>query len=502
MEYAAIHHDMDKRYCYALEKNKFLIRLQTKKDDMKSVVLHYQDKYLPIKYYDSRRTVSMEKAASDRLWDYYEAVVEFEMVCLRYFFELTDTAGEAAYYSNYEFFKEEVTDIDRMFDCPQNLREEERFVIPDWARNKVVYQIFPSSFASSRVVEEEQWYKAPMCFGDHLPGNLRGIMEKLPHLAELGVEVIYMTPIFMSDSPHKYDTKDYYHIDPSFGTNEELHELVEKAHGMGIRVILDGVFNHTSRHFFAFEDVQKYQEDSRYRDWYFIKEFPVSYVRGEKPKYKCFAYFGGMPKLNLRNPEVEEYFIGVGRYWLENYQIDGWRMDVGDEISHRFWKRFREAMKEVNPEALIIGEIWHHAGDFLEGDEWDSIMNYSFCHSVQDFVVKERISASEFLGSLEFMRGRNHVKVYPVLLNLIDSHDTPRFLHTCGEDKRKLRLAAALQLLMPGMPMIYYGDEYGMTGGMDPDCRRGMLWKEERQDLEIYQWYRRLIRIRKSTCFR
>lgn len=304
-------------------------------------------------------------------------------------------------------------------------------------------EIKTSRFATDRQVDRETWYQAPIGPKAELHGNLRGIIDHLEHLKDLGVDIFYTTPIFRSGSQHKYDTIDYYGIDPDFGTKEDLRELVEKAHAMGMRVILDAVFNHTSPDFFAFADVREKEEQSAYRDWYYVEEFPIRAGRSKKPGFKTFAYHGGMPKLNLRNAETEQYFIDVALYWLREFHIDGWRLDVGDEISHRFWKRFREAVKEIAPEALIVGEIWHFAGDFLEGDEWDTVMNYPFYQAVRD-------------------------------------------------------LAAALQLLLPGMHMIYYGDEYGMTGGQDPDCRRGMVWDAAYQDQDMYRWYQTLIRIRKQ----
>ena len=497
MEFSAIFHDVNKRYCYALDKNTFLIRVQTKKDDMRKVILHYQDKHIPRDYMDTHQAVMMEKAASDQYLDYYEAAIKMDAMCIRYYFELEDCKGEKIYYSNYEFVKEPFTDVERMYDCPELLREQEQFIVPRWAKNKVIYQIFPSRYATDKNVPSREWYKEPISFKDDLQGNLRGIIDHLDHLEELGVDVIYMTPIFQSPSCHKYDTVDYYHIDPSFGTEEDLRELVDKAHKMGMRVILDAVFNHTSPEFFAFKDVAEKEWDSKYIDWYYISEFPLRRSRGEKPNYKCFGYYGGMPKLNLENPQTSRYFIDVALYWLKEFHIDGWRLDVADEISHRFWKNFRREVKAVNPEALIIGEIWHYAGDFLEGDEWDSVMNYPFYNAVKDYVVYGTLNTSQFMGNLDFIRGRSHIDAHQVLVNLIGSHDTPRFLHLCGS-KEKQKLAAAMLLLMPGMPMIYYGDEYGMQGGQDPDNRRGMYWDQEHQDQDMFSWYKKLIQVRKA----
>lgn len=494
MEYSAICHYAEKRYCFALEKDTFLIRIRVKKGDIKRIVLHCQDKYLPLKIKDTRASVEMTLAATDHVCDYFEAVIQFHMVCLRYYFEIEGTDGGRVFYGNYEFRKEQPSDIEQMFDCPQNLREEEMLVVPEWAKNKVVYQIFPARFATDQPVAKDLWYQTPLRRED-LKGNLRGIIDRLDHLQELGVDVLYMTPVFQSDSVHKYNTDDYYKIDPSFGTKEDLKELVEKAHGRGMRVILDAVFNHSSKQFFAFADIAEKEERSAYLDWYFVEGFPLRAKMGEIPNFKTFSYFGGMPKLNLKNPQVEEYFIQVGKYWIRECGIDGWRLDVADEIGHRFWKRFRDAVKEEKPDALIVGEEWHYGGDFLEGDEWDSVMNYHFYNAVMDLVAREEISASQFMDSLGFLRGNLHPSTCQVLWNLIDSHDTERFFYSTGRNRAKHRLAAAVQLLLPGMPMIYYGDEYAMDGDRE-DCRRGMVWDEEHQDREMFAWYKKLIAIR------
>ncbi len=495
MELSAVCHFADERYCFALEPGKFLIRLRVKKGDMKRVVLHTQDKYLPLRLRDTRRAVNMALAARDRVSDYYEAVIEMDLVCLRYWFELEGADGQRVYYGNYEFRAAPFDDIERMFDCPQNLREEERLTVPEWAKNKVVYQVFPASFAPAGE-PGRGWNKAPVDHRRDLGGTLRGITERLGHIRDLGADVLYMTPIFEARSVHKYDTVDYYRVDPKLGTPEDLRELVDKAHGLGLRVILDGVFNHSSQQFFPFADIAEKGERSEYWDWYFIEGWPLRARWGEKPNFKTFSYFGGMPKLNLKNPATERYFIDVGLYWLREFGIDGWRLDVADEVGHTFWRRFREAVKAEFPDALIVGEEWHYGGDFLLGDQWDSVMNYPFFNAVTDLVARESVTVTEFFENLGFLRGNLHPDTYKVLWNLIGSHDTPRFVTASGGRRGKLRMAAALQLLLPGMPMIYYGDEFSMEGGDGGDCRRGMVWDEKLQDRETFEWYRRLTALR------
>lgn len=499
MNRGAILHMPDSRWCFSTKPGHFVFRLQTGRDDLSRVTMHFRDKYIPVKFHDTRDSIPMRRVAQDGCHDYYEAELDLDLVCLRYFFELTDRDGQTLYYANCRFYNEPVDDNDRMYDLPQTLREAERFAVPEWAKNKVVYQVFPARFATSQEVPDKLWYKAPIAHNTDLKGDLKGLRSKLGYIRDLGVDVLYLTPIFHSKSTHKYDTIDYYTIDPDFGTTEDLVALVADAHGMGLRVVLDAVFNHTAPEFFAFQDVEKNWENSKYRDWYYCKDKPkrpkMPFV---KPNYKCFSYFGGMPKLNLTNPETAQYCIDVALYWLRTAKVDGWRLDVGDEVSHYFWRAFRKALKAEFPDALIVGEVWHYAADFLQGDEWDSVMNYPFLNACMDFVAKGESTATDYLNDLGFLRGNYNSNCSSVLWNLLGSHDTGRVLHRCGEDQRKMRLMAAMQMLQPGMPFIYYGDEVGLTGGHDPDCRRGMLWDENRQDRQLLAYYKRLISIRKE----
>ena len=290
MNYAAIRHEATQDYCFCLEPGRFLFRLQAGKGDLRKVTLHTRDKYLPLKLKDTRRQTPMGWVSSDGFRDYYEAELEFKVVCLRYCFELEDHSGNRIFFSNTGFTDSIPDDMERLFDCPQTLREEERFIVPQWAANRVVYQIFPSRFATHKSVKDSFWYQAPIGPKTDLGGSIRGIIAHLDHIRDLGADVIYLNPIFRSNSTHKYDTIDYYTIDPSFGTEEDLTELVEKAHAMGLRVILDGVFNHTSPEFFAFRDLVKNQAHSSYKDWYYVDSFPLCRIPGLH-NYKCFGYF-------------------------------------------------------------------------------------------------------------------------------------------------------------------------------------------------------------------
>ncbi len=503
MIYSGISHYADQRDAFFLENGKLRIRIETARGDMNAIYLHVRDKYIGLDRADTRACYKMRRYASDFGHDYFSADIDIQMaghfqknpdmLCLRYFFELVDEAGARVWYGDSRFFSGEPGDVEAMYDCPLISRRELTFRIPDWAKNAVVYQIFPTRFATTEDVPDKLWYKAPIAWNDDLKGNLRGIIEHIPYLKELGVDVIYMTPIFRSNTSHKYDTIDYYAVDPSLGDENDLHELVDKAHANGMRVMLDGVFNHTSPDFFAFKDIKKNGKKSEYYDWYYLDSDDISFgSRTEKPSYQSFAYVGMMPKLNLSNPETADYVTGVACHYIKEFGIDGWRLDVADEIGHSFWKKFRKAVKAVNPDALLVGEVWHFSPDFLQGDEWDSVMNYAFYKNIGEMICEGHITPSGFLSQQGFLNGEYHSAVLPVLWNLIDSHDTSRFLYRAGGDKRKLALAAAFQMLTPGTPFIYYGDEVAMTGGDDPDNRRGMLWDELKQDKDMYHWYQRL----------
>lgn len=495
MEKAAVVHNPDNYFFYSTDRDTFTVKLMAKAGDVSLAALHYRDKYIPLDKLDTRGKVPMRRAAGDGIHDYFEAELKVNMLCIRYYFELTDSRGETVYYGNYSFYDRMPECIEEMFDCPQLSREEERYEAPEWARGKVVYQIFVDRFAADRDVPAEEWYRQELTHLDSLHGSLKGITQKIPYLKELGADVLYLTPIFQANTTHKYDTVDYMRVDPGFGTEEDLRELTETAHEAGMYVILDAVFNHTSRDFFAFRDLKQNQEASRYRDWYYVDEFPA---RGEiLPSYRSFSYFGGMPKLNCRNPEVRKYVCDVVAYWTRNCHIDGWRLDVADEIGRDFWREFRREIRAINPQILIIGEIWYFNGSYLGGDQWDGVMNYHFTDAVKGLLLERKLTAAEFAQQLDFVRGRLKKEAVPYLWNLIDSHDTARFLYQAGNDKAILKLAAALQLLLPGMPMIYYGDEVGMTGKKGSECRRGMLWEEERQDRELSGFYQRLIGIRR-----
>jgi len=372
--------------------------------------------------------------------------------------------------------------------------------LPKWAKGAVIYQIFSDRFYNGNKNNDpagtKEWGKLPVTRNTFYGGDLQGIIQKIPYLVELGVDAIYLTPIFKSPSNHKYDTTDYYQIDPHFGDVKDIKKLVRECHKNNIKIILDGVFGHCGVNFFAFQDVLRKGPKSKFVDWFYIRSFPIK--KRPRPTYEsCLIWW--LPRLNTENPEVKKYIFDVVSYWMKNAKIDGWRLDVADEICHGFWREFRKLVKKINREALIMGEIWYIASPWLRGDEFDSVMNYPFRQLVIDSFAKHEIDAREFDEGLAWIRKAYKKEVKHVLYNLIGSHDTPRFLTLCRGNIRKMMLAVIFQFTYPGMPAIYYGDERGMTGGPDPDCRRCMDWGElEGRRKELFELYKKLIALRKT----
>ena len=382
---------------------------------------------------------------------------------------------------------------------------------PAFLREGVMYQIFPDRFCRSRaprytredIYLHENWDEAPLALfdprngdthsRDFFGGDLQGIISKLDYLQSLHVTVLYLNPIFLARSNHRYDTGDYTRIDPMLGTQADLTRLCEEAAKRGMRVLLDGVFNHCSEHHPFFEDVKRRGKASPYYDFFLIDgDFPSR----EKGNYRTFGFSSDMPKLNTGNPAVIDYFCGVGAWWIREFGIDGWRLDVMDEISDDFLRAFRKAVKAANPDALILGEAWHDPRGWLAGDELDGVMNYGLTKALIDYLVDGALTARQAASRLTRLFFRTTSISARMMMNLLDSHDTDRFLTLLRGDRQRLKLALCLLFFFPGMPCVYYGDEIGMTGGYDPDCRKGFIWDETAWDAELRRHVQLLARLK------
>ena len=352
---------------------------------------------------------------------------------------------------------------------------------------------------------EEQGYQG---------GDLRGIVDKLPYLQDLGVTALYLNPIFASASNHRYHTFDYFQVDPLLGGNDALRELLDEAHACDLRVVLDGVFNHASRGFWPFHHVLENGARSPYIDWFIIKDWPLRPYHSDRKNhhnYEAWWDLPALPKLNTDNPAVRAYIFEVARYWID-FGIDGWRLDVVEEIDDdTFWREFREVVKGANPDAYICGEIWTQAQRWLQGDQLDAVMNYLFARAALGFFGAQTLNPAytrehlplKPLTTLQFAKTIDQIhalydwSVTQAQLNLLDSHDTPRARWLLSEDHQAHRLCVLFQMTMPGAPCIYYGDEAGLSAADDPYCREAFPWHEEDTwDTELLTFYREATTLR------
>jgi len=392
-------------------------------------------------------------------------------------------------------------------------------ITPDWVKHAVFYQIFPDRFAKSQQPRKrllknatwEEWEEMPTLQG-YKGGDLWGVMEQLDYLQALGINAIYFTPIFQSASNHRYHTHDYYRVDPMLGGDEAFQELLEACHSRDIKVVLDGVFNHASRGFFFFHDILENGSHSPWVDWFKIEKWPLFPYDGDRPaNYAGWAGNRALPVFNHDNPEVREYIMEIAEYWLK-FGIDGWRLDVPFEVkTPGFWQEFRDRVKAINPDAYIVGEVWEDSREWLDGTQFDGVMNYLFAAPTIAFTAGDRVDITQVqdrsyspyppLFAAEYgEKMQELLQLYPweiqlTQLNLLASHDTARLISIAGGDRPSVELATLLLLTFPGAPSIYYGDEVGLPGKIDPDSRRGFPL-EASWDREILEYHRQLIALR------
>jgi cyclomaltodextrinase len=397
---------------------------------------------------------------------------------------------------------------------------------PEWVKEAVFYQIFPDRFARNtskpapKGIHFKAWGSPPEEQGFQ-GGDLFGITEKLDYLQELGVTAIYLNPIFSSAANHRYHAYDYMQVDPLLGGDQALRLLLDQAHQRLIRVVLDGVFNHCGRGFWAFHHLLENGPASPYFDWFTVYDYPLrpyldtGILKSGKarPNYACWWGIPALPKFNIHNAGVRDYLLKVARYWLE-FGIDGWRLDVPEEIQDdSFWREFRQVVKTANPEAYIVGEIWHPAQHYLQGDMFDAVMNYVITGPILSFFGAGSLNPSwqhseikihpldgpDFAREIEQMLALYPWEIHFAQMNMLDSHDMPRALWLLGGDKKALQLSVLCQMSMPGAPCVYYGDEIGLAAGGDPYCREAFPWQQpERWDNDLMAFYQSAIALRKA----
>jgi neopullulanase len=393
---------------------------------------------------------------------------------------------------------------------------------PDWVKHAVFYQIFPDRFRRGakmqhvRGIQLKPWGSPPTEQG-YQGGDLYGVAEKLDYLKDLGINAIYLNPIFSAASNHRYNAYDYMQVDPLLGGNDALRLLLDEAHRRGIKIVLDLVPNHCGRGFWAFHHILENDGNSPYLDWFTIKGFPLHPYptsRDQNPNYACWWNVVSLPKLNVYNPGVRDYLLNVTRYWLQ-FGIDGWRLDVAEEIrDDNFWREFRQAAKSVNPEAYIVAEIWHEAAHWLQGDMFDAVMNYQVTAPIYNFFGRYNLNTSwhhpdvnlhpidgaGFRQDIETLFNRYAWEINYAQMNMLDSHDMPRGLWLLKNNEAAFKLAILAQMTLPGAPCVYYGDEVGLSAGGDPHCREAFPWERAEQgEHPMHAFYKQVISLRHVT---
>lgn len=487
MNLAAIYHRTSDNYCYAINDDELIINIKTGKD-VKEVYLVYGDPFTggilgsKCDWSGNKTSVPYKKELSHHIWWTTTITPEYKR-CKYYFIIVFDNKETICFLEDGFFSEEEVHNqqiMKQMFTFPW-LNPIDVHRTPSFVNETIWYQIFPDRFRKSKnhIDGNTPWTTGPVRNEEIYGGDLQGVIDTLDYLDSLGINGIYLTPIFKADSIHKYDTTNYLEVDPIFGSNEDLKELVHKAHEKGIKVMLDGVFNHTSTNFFAWQDILKHGKKSKYFDWYLINDYPFSNKHRTKNKeYYAFAFVDEMPKLNTNNPEVIEYLLKVVVYWITEFRIDGIRLDVANEVSHYFCKVLRKTIKNMNKECFILGEIWHDSIRWLGNDEFDSVMNYPLTSAISNFWLKPMMHRQELKMKVNQCYTMYMQQTNDVLFNLLDSHDTQRLINRVQFDIDAFYQQIMLLLSMPGSPCIYYGTEVALEGEHDPDCRRCMPWAD------------------------
>lgn len=510
MELAAIYHRPESEYAYLYKEAQVHIRIRTKKDDIEKIVLHYGDPFIFIE--DSYEDVKdMVKVTSDALFDYWQVAVSVRFARLQYLFELKDKKGQSVLYGDKGFTDNSPENLHyegNGFKLPY-IHEIDGCQVPDWVSKTVWYQIFPERFANGNAELSPEgaldWDSSirPKS-SDFFGGDLQGIIDHLDYLQDLGITGLYLCPIFESPSNHKYNTTDYFEIDQHFGDKETFRQLMEQAHQRGMKVMLDAVFNHIGDQSAQWQDVLQHGENSAYKDWFHIQEFPVTNDKLVNPKelpYHTFAFASYMPKLNTANSEVKDYLLRVATYWIEHFDIDAWRLDVANEVDHQFWRDFRKAVLSKKPDLYILGEVWHTSQPWLNGDEFHAVMNYPLSDSIKDYFLSRSKKTSQFISEINCQSMYYKQQISEVMFNLLDSHDTERILTTAKGDIQLVKLALAFLFLQRGTPCIYYGTELELGGGMDLACRRVMPWDRVSNDNDMLNFMKNLIQLRKETAY-
>ncbi len=511
MDFNAVYHRANDNYCYPLNEEELIINIKTGYDVEYVNIIHGDPFSAGILGGSEHWTgevmnIPFKKRLKNQLW--WTTTIRPPFKRLKYYFELK-TADEKWFFFEDGLVSEEQMHLPgrsrQCFTLPW-MNPADIAVTPAWVNDTIWYQIYPERFcngdASLNREDTLPWRnRGSVRNEEYFGGDLAGIISKLDYLQNLGISGLYLTPINEAPSTHKYDTKDYEKIDPHFGSEETFSRLVKESHHRGIRVMLDGVFNHSGQYFAPWQDVIEKGPESDYFHWFMIESWPFDFTKGaaRNHQYYSFAFYDKMPKLNTNHPEVREYLIGICEEWVRKYDVDGIRLDVANEVSHRFCKELRTRLKAVKPDLYILGEIWHDAMPWLRGDEFDGVMNYPLAESIKDFWIDKSLSNQDFEYTINRCYTGYMQQTNDVMFNLLDSHDTKRLRSEVKNLDEYFQQLCVL-FAMPGSPCIFYGTEIAMEGGHDPDCRRCMPWEEieEGRYTERMEIVKTLLRLRRE----
>ncbi len=516
MNIAAIKHETKSRYAYAYDETTLHLKIMVAKNDIKEGYVKAADPFnwFPDESGEYKFDVSsafnepLQYIGETQSHDiYFCELKNCDSKRIRYSFILEGSDGRT--YS-YGVKCLDVTDSIEKIDGLYNslnfpfLNEEDIYTAPAWVKDAIWYQINVGSYSKDGNTCE-----------NNTDGNFAGLIKKLDYIQDMGYTALYFTPIFEGASWHNYDTTDYFKIAPYLGTNEEFKQFMEEAHKRGLRVMLDGVFNHCGPLHPFFQDVIKHGKDSKYFDCFYIHDADLPIIKGEVREdglydevvakdlnYRTFGYTSWMPKINTAHPLWQEHLLEVGAHWVKEYGIDGWRLDVSNEVSHDFWRAYRKVIKTVNPDCYIMGENWDDSYPWLQGDQFDSVMNYSFTNAMWG-LLNHKLTHKIPLSVKGYMQSINEMQVmYPNgvnehMFNLISSHDVDRIINSLDNDVNKVLQAYVLLMTYSGCPCVYYGDEVGMSG-KELSNRTPMIWDETQQNVVIKEHVKKMIAIRKQ----
>lgn len=510
MNKLALLHRIDSEYAYPLDEKRLVLRLRvSKEDEFKKVEVFFNP---AMRFIKERQVKEMKVKYVDNYFKYYEVTLFNNFPSFSYIFHVVTLDNEEYFLSDEGLSRSSDYSLSQVsafryafINLDDVIKVNPKF------EGRIFYQIFVDSFFKSESLNKDfvtrDWNSTDLeAFKDgkyhpiFLGGDLKGVTSKLNYLKELGIGAIYLTPIFKANTNHRYDTLDYFEIDPRLGDLSDLKELVKKAHELDILVCLDLVFNHTSFFHPFFQDVLKKGKKSKYFNYYIIEGDEVKLTR--PVNYMSFSESPMMPKLNGNNTDVQKYCIEVAKYYLKEVNIDGYRLDVSNELPHSFWTQFKKELKKEKEDIFLIGECWYNAYSFLNSLEWDSSMNYAFLFTSKEYFVNKSLSTKEFIEKLNANLIRYKEPTNKMLLNLLDSHDASRFYEYLKPNKALYLLSELFLVSFVGLAMIYYGDEIFMEGGNDPFNRKGMEWDSPNFQSEEFKLLKNIYHLRQLEAFK